>query len=513
MVAMTRRRAERTGLTLLLAMAAAASHAQDAATSPGLRVTPRLSVSQTWTDNLLLNDLNKDAALITTVSPGINVISNQGSLRGMLDYALNGITYLKSEQGGRLQNSLNANGQAELVNDVLFVDLRALIGQQNASAFGQLSAPTLGSQSSQSNLANVNQRETGMLSVAPSLRGMLGGIASYELRSELTRTEVRDSSVGDSRGHTTSLRVSQWSPGLLAWWLQASTQRVKSVGAPSNGTRMVKLGLSYRPDVDWVFTGNVGQERNDYLGGTQRDGSTGGVTAQWTPTPRTRVAADWQRHGYGSSHALTLDHRMARSVWRLADTQTTTLGNVGSQGGLLTNYDQFFLLFASLEPDPVKRDVLVRAYLQSQGLSPDAPIGGGFLSTGPSRMRNQQLMVTLQGVRSSLSMQATRTLTRRLGDNLNQGDLASSSRIEQLSYSMTLSHQLTPSSGLSLVASRQESQGDLASQAVNLDSVLGNLSMRFAGGSSLQLGVRHSRSEGVLPYTENAVYANLTQQF
>ncbi|MFG6416594.1 TIGR03016 family PEP-CTERM system-associated outer membrane protein [Roseateles sp. DC23W] len=510
---MTRSRAERTGLTLLLAMGAAASQAQQATTSAGLMVTPRLSVAQTWTDNLLLDDLNKDAALITTVSPGISVVSNRGVLRGSLDYALNGITYLKSEQGSRVQNSLTANGQAELIGGVLFVDLRALIGQQNASAFGQLTAPTLGSQSGQNNLANVNQRETGMLSVAPTLRGMLGTLASYELRSELNRTEVRDSSVGDSRGHTTSLRVNQWNAGVLSWWLQASAQRVKSVTAPSNGTRMLKVGLTYRPDVDWLFTGNVGQERNDYVGATQRDGSTGGVTAQWTPTPRTRVGADWQRHGYGSSHALTFDHRLARSVWRLSDTQTTTLGNVGLQGGLRTNYDQFFLLFASLEPDPVKRDVLVRAYLQSQGLSPDAPIGGGFLSTGPSRMRNQQLMVTMQGVRSSVSVQATRTLTRRLGDNLNQGDLANSSRIEQRSYSLTLSHQLTPGSGLSLVASRQESQGDLASQAVNLDSVLGNWNIRFAGGSSLQLGARHSRSEGVVPYTENAVYANLTQQF
>ncbi|WP_162254500.1 TIGR03016 family PEP-CTERM system-associated outer membrane protein [Pelomonas sp. Root1444] len=516
MAAMTRRRAEPRCLAFAAAAWAMAAHAQQgltAAPAGSMIVQPRIGVMQTWTDNLRLQEHDKDAALITTLSPGIRILSNSGSLRGSVDYTLNGIAYLKSDQPARFQNSLVANAQAELISRTLFVDMRANIGQQNASAFGQQSAPTLGSQGAVNNLANQNQHETGTLAIAPSLRGMLGGVATYDLRSEFTRTEARGTSLGDSRGSSGTLRIDQWNAGMLGWWLQANTQQVKPKTARSNRSETLKAGVNYRPDPDWFFTLDAGRERNDFLGSGTQDGPTGGVTAEWTPTPRTRMGANWQYHDYGNSHGLTFEHRMARSVWRFADMSTTTLGNTGAPGGVRTYYDQFFLLFASVEPDPVQRDIRVRQELQRQGLSPDAPLANGFLSTGPSRLRSQQLGVTLQGVRSSLSAQLSRSITRRLGSNLNQGDLANTSRVEQRSYALTASHQLTPLSGVSLTASRQESTGDFANQAIQLTSWIASWNARLGPRLNGQLGARHSRFEGAAPYTENAVYANLTQLF
>lgn len=508
---MTRRRAEPYCLAFALAASAMAAHGQQAA-SGGTVVQPRLAVTQTWTDNLRLDDQNKDAALITTVSPGVSLARNGGSWRGSLDYSLNGIAYVKTDQPSRVQNALSASLQAELISNTLYVEARASIGQQSASAFGTQSAPTLGSQGGgASNLANANQHETGTLSVSPSLRGVIGGLATYDLRGDFTRTEARGTSLGDSHGTGASLRLNQLNAGVLGWWLQASTQRVKT--ASSNRNDSLRVGLSYRPDPDWGFTVNAGRERNDYLGSGSQNGATSGATAEWTPTPRTRIGADWQRHNYGNSHGLTLEHRMSRSVWRLADTQNVMIGNTGAGGGVRSNYDQFFLLFTSLEPDPIKRDTLVRAYLQSQGLSPDAPVAGGFLSTGPSQLRSQLLGVTMQGVRGTLSAQVTRAITSRLGNNQNGGSLASSARIEQRSYSLSGSHQLTPQSGISLTASRQETAGDLSTQTTQLTSLIANWNALLGPRLSTQLGARHSRFEGVTPYTENAVYASLTQQF
>lgn len=517
---MTRRRAEPRCLAFALAVSAALAQAQQggAAASSGVTLVPRLGVTQTWTDNLHLNDQNKDAALITTVSPGFSLTSNSGSLRGTLDYSLNGIAYVKSEQPSRIQNALAANLQAELVNDTFFVDMRATIGQQNASAFGVQSAPSLGSQGAAASLANDNQRETGTLTVSPLLRGMVGGVATYELRGDFTRTEVRGSGVGDSHGSGGSLLVSEWNAGILGWWFQASSQRIKSSSASTaaNYNDVVKVGLNYRPDVDWYFSVNAGSERNNYQGGGNNDGRTAGLTAQWTPTPRTRINGNWQHHNYGNTHGLTFEHRLERSVWSYSDNQSVMLANNGFSGGVLTrtNYDQFFLLFSSIEPDPIKRDALVRSYLQGQGLSPDAPANGSFLTSGPSRLRNQMLSVTLQGVRSSLSAQVNRSLTTRLGNNQYGGtDLANTSRIEQRSYSLTASHQLTPLSGLAVTAARQETTGDLRTQSVQLTSLLINWNVRLGLRLNGQLGARRSHFEGALPYTENAVYGSLIQQF
>lgn len=513
---MTRRRAEPRCLAFAFAALAIAAHAQQgegAGPTSGTTIQPHLSLMQTWTDNLNLSDQNKDAALITTLSPGISVVRNSGMLRGSLDYSLNGIAYLKSDQPSRLQNALSASARAELISQTLYVDMHASIGQQNASAFGLQSAPTLGSQGSVSNLANANQHETGTLAISPTLHGLLAGVASYDLRGDFTRTEARGTSLGDSRGSGGSLRINQLNAGLLGWYVQANTQQVKSSTALSNRNSTLTGGLNYRPDPDWFFTINAGRERNDYLGSGTQNGVTGGITGEWTPTPRTRIGADWQHHEYGDSHGLTFEHRMAHSVWHFADTQAVTLGNTGSAGGVRNNYDQFFLLFTTLEHDPVKRDALVRTYLQSQGLSPDAPIANGFLSAGPSQLRNQSVGVTLQGVRSSVSAQLSRSITSRLGNNLNQGDLANTSRIEQRSYALSASHQLTPLTGISLSASRQETTGDNSNQSTRLTSLMANWNARLGPRLSVLLGARHSRFEGVTAYSENAAYANLTQQF
>lgn len=512
---MTRLRPEPRHLPLALALLAIAAHAQQGEGASASPIQPRIGVSQSWTDNLRLNDREKDAALITTVSPGISITKNSGSLRGSLDYALNGITYLKTNYGTRVQNALTANLQAEVVPTTLYVDAQANIGQQSASAFGLQSTPTLGSQGSVAALDNPNSRETGSLTVSPLLRGQIGGLANVDLRGNFSVTEARGSAIGDSHGSGGSLRITQLTPGMLSWYVQALTQQTRPKGAVANRTSSAVVGLNYTPDPDWNFSTNVGRERNDYRSrdGAAENGLTGGVTAQWTPTPRTRVNGDYQRHSYGNSHGLSLEHRMHNSVWRLSDTRTVTLGNTGAAGGLRTNYDLYFQLFAALEPDPVKRDARVRLALLDLGLSPDAPASLGFLSTGPSQLHSQLLTFTLQGVRSNITANVTRSVTTRLGSGLNQGDLATNGLIEQRSYSLSGSYQLSPASGLSLTASRQETRGDANNQRTQLTSLLANWNMRLGTRLSAQLGARHSRFESVTPYTENAVYANLTQQF
>lgn len=517
MAAMTRLRPEPRHLPLALALIAVAAHAQqgDGAGSGSGSIEPRLGVSQSWTDNLRLNDREKDAALITTISPGISIRKNSGSVRGSLDYSLNGITYLKTSYGTRVQNALTANAQAEVLPRTLYVDAQATIGQQSTSAFGQQAVPTLGTQGGISPLDNPNSRETGTLSVSPLLRGQLGGLAQVDLRGTFSMTEARGSALGDSHGSGGSLRISQLSPGAMSWYFQLTTQQSRPKVAQSNRNSSAVVGVNYQPDPDWLFGGNVGKERNDYLSrqGNEQSGTTGALNAQWTPTSRTRVNADYQRHTYGNTHGWSFEHRMRNSVWRVGDTRNVILGNTGASGGLRTNYDLYFLLLASVEPDPVKRDARVRAVLLSLGLAPDAPLALGFLSTGPSQLRTQLFGFTLQGVRANITANVTRSVTTRLGSGLNQGDLAASSLIEQRSYSLSASYQLSPVSGLSLTASRQESMGDLASQHTQLTSLVANWSVWLGGRLSAQLGARHSRFEGATPYTENAAYANITQQF
>ena len=466
----------------------------------------RVAGLATWTDNLTLQPVNRDAAVIATVSPGVTINSASGLLTGNLDYSLNAIAYFKTQQSSRFQNALSANGVAELIDRRVFVDLRASISQQTASAFGtQTVSPVL---------ANENRREVTNLSVSPYARGPLAGWATYEARVNASRTQAGGSNLG--AGNTTGglLRLNGVASGSLNWYAQISEQRSSFAGTSGNRNGLQSVGLTYRPDVELQLGTNVGRERSDFLGGAQRTGASSGVNAQWSPTPRTQIAADVQRHDYGTAHNLSFQHRFARSVWQLVDATNVTLGNSGAPGGVRSNYDQYFLLFASLEPDPIKRDVLVRSYLQSLGIAPDAAVSTGFLSAGPSRLHNQQATVTLQGPRSSITLLLGRTVTSRLGSNgASSGDLALSPQVSQRSYSLSAGHQLSPTSSLSVTASRLASAGLGLGQSTQLTSWALNWNTKLGQRLSAQLGARHSRFESVSGYAENAVYSSLTQQF
>ena len=60
---------------------------------------------------------------------------------------------------------------------------------------------------------------------------------------------------------------------------------------------------------------------------------------------------------------------------------------------------------------------------------------------------------------------------------------------------------------------RVETTGDLRTQSVQLTSLLVNWNVRLGLRLNGQLGARRSHFEGALPYTENAVYGSLIQQF
>ncbi len=480
--------------------------------SSGLTVVPRVSVTQTWTDNNSLQSDAKDAALITVLAPGVNISSRAGRVRGTLDYALNGVLYIKSDQKNRTQQSLSAAAVAELIDRTLFIDAQASISQQAASAFGR--------QTVDNSLANANRSEVTTLSISPYLRGLLAGLATVELRANASESNTKDSLVGGSRASGGSLKIDGLVRGSVNWFGNATTQSSAFKTGSSYRTAAVNAGLRYRADPEFLLGLTVGQERSDLAGNGSRTTASYGLNSVWTLSPRTALAGDWQYHDYGNSHSLSFEHRRARSAWRFSDSQSVNLGNgLGSGGstgaaGQRSNYDLLFLQYASQEPDPVKRDALVRSTLQSLGLSPDALASSGFISASPTLQRRQDVSFSLQGLRTTVTALLSRSRSRQLGAvTTAKDDFAQSASITQRSASITLSHRLTPDSNLNVSLLDQQSSGDTAAQSTTLKSVIASWGGRLGSKASLSLGGRHSRFEGVTPYTENAVFATVVQQF
>lgn len=494
---------------LLMAVPGTAVQAQSGDGRSGLRVQSRFSLTQTATDNLTLApSASRDAALITTLAPGLSLLSPTGRLRGSLDYSLNGLIYTKTDRKDQIQHQLSAQATLEAVEHAFFIDGRASISQQSISAFGVQSADNA--------LVNANRTEVASLSLSPYLKGRLGSVAELELRGSAAESRAKDSITGDVSTRAASLRVNGLSnQSLLNWSLALSASRADPRGGRETRNDSAIATAHLRPDVDWRIGLSAGAERNNLTSTAQRSDATYGLNLAWTPSPRTTASFDWQRHGYGNTHSLSLQHRMARTVWRVSDSKSVNTGGVQASSGTQNNYELLFLQFAGIEPDPIKRDQLVRSFLQSNGLDAGAIATSGFLTGAASLSRRQEASTAWNGQRFTATLTLSRTRSQRL-DALSQlsDDLAAAGVVEQRGFLLNLSHRLTPTASLSMALSQQRSLGSRADQDTELNSLSLNWSGRLGAHSTVQFGLRHSDFDSRLrPYRENAVFANFIRQF
>lgn len=499
------------GLMRAVAWAAAAlvgaGAAQAQQANRPLSVSPSLSVSQTLTDGYLpQGGGDRRSEAVTTISPGVRVLSRSGPVQGTVDYSLSALLHARDSEANDVQHRLAAQLRAEVVRGHLDVNAGASISRQNTSAFGTPSVD--------GTLSDRNQSSVRTLSLQPVLRGVLGGAVAVQASANASTTDG-GAQVG-SRSKGAALSLGPASGGrVIGWDLTGSRQISSFDGGRETTIDRAIASVIVRPDVDLQLTVRGGVERSDLASVEQRQSKNYGAGLTWTPTPRTFVQIDADKRQFGQAHVVRLEHRMRRSVWRYSDSRSINDGTSQSAGGAsVTAYDLFFQLFASQEPDPVARDLLVRDFLARNGIDPDTRLGGGgFLTSAVSIQRRQELSLAINAQRTSWTVSAFRTVSER-GDTVSgaSDDLANGP-VTQRGMSVTITHRLTPLSSLSLTGLTQRSSSDTIGRT-GLDSLTLGWTMRTGPRSTLAVSVRHAEYEDIdRPYTENAVTAAFTKRF
>lgn len=474
-----------------------------------LTVEPRVSVSEGYTSNLKLTSEAQDAALITTLAPGLSIRARGLDLTGALDYSLNGLYYKKSPEPDRINHQLNSQLRWAPADGSMFVQAAATMSQQNVSALGPISVDP--------SLANPNARQVANASVMPGVRLRLGEVAILESQINFVASRAKGTDLGDQSGYAAGavLRPAH-SGALVQWQMMADVQSSKPrVGRRVESDRLIGT-LIYRPDPDWQAGVNLGTDANNYTSSEKERKVAYGVQLTWKPSPRTSAEFAADRRSYGNTHSLAFEYRLARLALRLADIQQ--VAPPGVQGGLgsRTNFDLLFQMLASLEPDPVKRKELVLATLQASGLSPDAVSTPGFLSSAVNLSRTRQLSVLWAGVRTTLSLSLAHSSNTRLGAVTVPGDdLGFGDRVLQQGSVLTLSHKLSPMSTLSLGYTNQRTHSSQSALGDSrLRSLTGSLNFRLAQSRTLSFNVRRAEMDSTTrPYVENAVSGTLQQLF
>jgi uncharacterized protein (PEP-CTERM system associated) len=500
----------RSRVALLAAAAWASSFSVQAQTATGLTVVPSVQVTQTLTNNVNLSPTDKHSEAITRVTAGIAVGSRSGTLRGFLNYGLTAQIYARDSSRNSLngQNTLGTNADIEVVDGRGFVNVSAAVSQAALSSFS--------AQTGNDGLNNPNTTEVRTLQVAPRWVGRLGSAVRYSVNGSYNLSSTKSSEVGDSTGGSLNLQVANANASRLGWSVDASRQ-VSGFGAGrTTSSNRVFGSLSLLvDDLDLRLGANAGREYSDLTNQSQSGAGTWGVNATWTPSPITRVSAQYDERAFGNTYSLNLEYRTPLTVWQLTDSRSlTTSGNQLQAGSRGSVFDLYYAQFASIEPDPLRRVDLVNAFLRSNGIDPSTSVRPGLLTSAATIQDLLSVSVAYRMQRGSATLFITRSKSRR-ADTLSNAadDLATAGEVDQRTISLNLSHRLTPELSANLNLSTLTGEGTSAAQSNSQRTANLNISGRLTPKSSWSLALRRTLYEtSLVPYNESAVIATYSLQ-
>lgn len=498
------------------------SNELDARSSQAIVVKPRITLTETWSDNIKVsrNQNGKESGLITELAPGIRIEAKTARLKTYFDYALREQFYSTSSANNRTQNSLNTFGTLEAVSNWLFLDFSGRIAQQAISAFGP--------QSSGNTSINSNSTETSMYRISPFIRGNLAGAVDYSLRYNRSTTQ-------SSASNVSNVDLSEWIGQLyggtpfrnIKWSVDATQQTADySLGRITESKRLSAMGtFTIVPQFRLSLSG--GRESNNYASAEMESHPTHGYGFDWNPTERTQVSAFRERRFFGNAHRYSASHRFPLSSIRYTDTRNVSvLPNQFSSIGLGTIFDLVYQIcsqqLASTIADPAQLDheanICANNWIVQAGISPDTQVTSSFLSSRATIQRSQQLALALQGVRNTLTLLFIRGENQSLLASSAVNDdflLNNTNSIRQRGISVNLSHQLSAISRLNMMISRQESTSTgVSAQKVTSMMYQGNLTTKLGSRTNGGISIRHTEFDSAAnPYTENALIGTLSVIF
>ena len=476
-------------------------------------ITPSISVNETATDNIDQVENRQTSSLITDISPGINIVGTGDRVKLRFDYRMHNLYYTDDSSRNNIQNSLNAAGTLEALENWFFIDANASISQQNISAFRGSTYSNVDPNNSN------NTTETSTYRISPYFKGVLGTSVDYQLRYNLTRTnsdEVNSSSAETRELNARLAGTTRFSA--LGWTIDANRQKSDFDLRRDTEADLLRGTLTYRYAPQFRVFLIAGHEANDYTTLDKESHTIKGFGFEWAPTDRTLLSITREDRFFGNSDNITFTHRTSGTSWRYIQTESTVSSTDQSSGVVGTYYDLVNSIYSYIS-DPVARAEAVNSFLLNNGLSPTTQIQGGFLTTGVTLQKRKELSFALIGARNTVTFAASKNDTEAL--NLGTGtewytglDFADVNNIRQTGASITWSHRLTGLSTLTGTLSRLESRGtggNKQSTDENLFAI--NFLTKLGPQTNVGMGLRRFEVEGTTNYTENALTGIFSHRF
>ncbi len=472
-------------------------------------LSSNVSITETWTDNISLANGVRESGWISTVSPGLALRSTSGRIKGNLNYSLNFVNYSNGGNKNSSQNSLNSNANIELIDGHGYIDLSGVISQQTISAFSVQS-------NSLNAISNPNRTEVSTYSISPYYKGNLSSFLSYQARHRLTTTSAKNANAFSTDDSATTLNLNSDNfLGKLSWGLDLNQQSTSRVNNPDVEIFSLNTSLRYPLFDKFSLSVSAGRQNQNYSSVNKVSSWTSGAGLNWSISDVTKISASMENNPLGKMHSLNFEHRTPRTSWRVSDVKSVSLNNTKNSSSSTSNFDLLFNQFASIEPDINKRIQLVNNYMLLNGISSSASTLNGYLTSGTSVQRAQNISFALLGIRDTITLTATRSNGKRIATTSSSfDDFSNSGSILQEGISVAYTHRLTENTVVSNQISKQKTQGDTALLGSEVKSINLTASTRIGQKTNFSISARHSVSSGSsFPYKETAVTGSLAVQF
>jgi uncharacterized protein (PEP-CTERM system associated) len=479
-------------------------------------IVPSLTVAETYTDNLSLTpDALKRHEWVTQISPGISIAATGPRLQFSAKYAPELVYYGRGPQEDQTLQRGTAFGEAELAEKLLFVEAGGNVDQYDISLRDPVAASNVN--------ATQNRGTVDTYYVTPYLKRELGSAAKAEARFTYSGWSSDVSgTLTDNVAERVELRLESGAAyKLLTWSLSYFREKVDYESQPQTsgeaGTAKARRLLT--PTLGLLAEGGYeNYESGVLLAGAE--GSFWKAGFEWTPTPRTRLAATGGERFYGKTYAFDLAHRTRLTTW-----------SAGYSEGITSTRSQFIVpatvstsayldaLFQTGIPDPAAREQAVADLIARTGLPESLAAPVNFFTGEQFLAKRWQAAGGIMGVRNVLIVSAFKETRERLvGSSLLPvtGDFVASNTVTQTGGGIAWSLKLTATSALSANASLSRNEFFDAGRVDDLAYATVALIRQIKPKASGTLRWRRQQNESSLAgasYRENAVTVTVTMSF
>jgi uncharacterized protein (PEP-CTERM system associated) len=440
-----------------LALGSAGGLVAPPARAENWRLTPSVSVRETYTSNANLGAGGDSQSSFVTSATAALGVSGQGArvqLNGTA--SVTGNLYLGDYNTNSNDNvfvQANLLGRVEAVEKFFFVEGAVNVSQQYLSPFGPQPS---------GNIGVTNNRYTTLgLRLSPYIQGVFRGGVTYSLRNDSIWSDpfqvqgVR----GTNASYTNVLTGRLDSPiRTFGWSLDGRAYSTEFTDSSSLTNQIVRGYLNWRPDPQVLLYGIGGYEWNNYAL-TESENAVYGAGGEWRPTERTNVNGNWQNRFFGSSYLAAVTHRNPFTAFNVnasrdISTYPQLLFTLPAGGDVAALVDA---TFATRIPDPAQRAQAVQQFLAASGLPTTLQSPLNYYTQQVTLYDQQSATFTLIGVRNSTAF----TVYNRKNEAVAGAtgvvlppQFAFGRDNTQRGGSIAYSHRLTPLTNLTATATR-----------------------------------------------------------